>query len=237
MNTILSAKNISKNFLKNGTSFCVLKKIDLDLQFGEVVCLLGPSGSGKTTLLQILSGMEKPDAGEIHSEIKCPGPQFGYMTQADCLLPWRTIRDNIALGMQLTGQCDYTKVDELLIQVDLREFASQYPSQISGGMIQRALLARTLATNPKILLLDEPMSNLDVVARRQMANILKNYVREKRASALVVTHSVEEAAFLADRIILFTRSPAILHKELRGDLTLDTIMHSLMSALGERVMP
>ena len=104
-------------------------------------------------------------------------------------------------------------------------------------MIQRALLARTLATNPKILLLDEPMSNLDVVARRQMANILKNYVREKRASALVVTHSVEEAAFLADRIILFTRSPAILHKELRGDLTLDTIMHSLMSALGERVMP
>ena len=233
MKAILSAQNISKHFPKNRENFCVLKNIDIDLRPGEIVCLLGPSGSGKTTLLQILSGMEKADKGTIHSEIECPGPRLGYMTQTDRLLPWRTIRDNIALGLELTGQRDFARADALLIQVGLEGFAAHYPSQISGGMNQRALLARTLATDPEILLLDEPMSNLDIVARRQMAGILKNHVKEKKAAALVVTHSVEEAAFLADRVILITHSPAILHQELRGYLTLDAIMRSLMNALAE----
>ncbi len=227
---LLSVENISKSFPHaDATLFRVLQDVSFQLQAGEIVCLLGPSGSGKTTLLQILAGMETPDSGSVKTRIKCPGPRLGYMTQADQLLSWRTIEDNISLGAELLG--NHAGNNALLTQVGLDGFGSHYPAQISGGMNQRALLARTLATRPELLLLDEPMSNLDVLARRQMAGILKEYVRNTQAAALVVTHSVEEAAFLADRVILITRSPATIYQEISGNFTLDNIMQALLGTL------
>lgn len=231
MKTLLTAQNVSKSFRQaSGGRLQVLKDISLLLHAGEVVCLLGPSGSGKTTLLQILAGLDRQSTGAVQSDIKRPGPKLGYLTQADRLLPWRTVYDNVALGPELLGQ-PLDNVLPLLEAVGLKDFTSSYPEQISGGMSQRALLARMLATNPTLLLLDEPMSNLDILARRQMAKILRGYVKKTKASALVVTHSVEEAVFLADRIILITRSPATLYKEISGSFTLDTVMSALVKAL------
>jgi ABC-type nitrate/sulfonate/bicarbonate transport system ATPase subunit len=229
--TLLSTHNLAKNF----DSLNVIRDISLDLKAGEIVCLLGASGSGKTTLLEILAGLQKPDSGTISSHINRPGPQLGYMTQNDPLIPWLSARDNVALGPELLGRDKAAArniADILLQQVGLVAFADTKPAALSGGMQQRVLLARTLATAPKLLLLDEPMSKLDVLARREMAEIVKNYVHEQQAAALVVTHSVEEACTLSDRILLITRSPAVIHAEIvAGHESMDKVMAALMQTL------
>ncbi len=246
MTPLLQAKNISKQFrLSDGKTLSVVDTIDLALQGGEIVCLLGASGSGKTTLMRILSGVETADHGSVQSDIACPGAQFGYLSQSDRLLPWRTIADNVTLGLELLGRGKSAARQEALSalrQVGMEAFADSYPSQLSGGMQQRILLARTLVLKPRLLLMDEPMSSLDVLARRELASLVKDYTRQQQAATLVVTHSVEEACFLADRILLVTRSPAKLYKEIRisddknnglfrGE-AMDTVMHELWSALG-----
>jgi len=219
MNPLLKAQNISKAFTQtSGQIYPVISEINLDLTAGEIVCLLGASGSGKTTLLRILAGIDNDYQGQIQSEIKRPGPEIGYLSQNAPLLPWRSVIANIALGPELLGmpkqRSDETAL-AVLEQVGLSGYADHRPSELSGGMQQRVLLARTLALKPSLLLLDEPMSNLDVLARRELSKLIKNYIRDHQAAALVVTHSVEEACFLADRIYLVTRSPARLFKEIR----------------------
>jgi ABC-type nitrate/sulfonate/bicarbonate transport system ATPase subunit len=246
MPVLLQAQNIHKTF-KNaeGKIVPVLDGISLDLHVGEIVCLLGASGSGKTTLLRILAGLEQADAGEIHSDISRPGKEFGYLTQGDRLLPWRTTLANVALGLELLGQdkaTAYPAALEALKQVGLEAFADSRILQLSGGMQQRALLARTLALRPRLLMLDEPMSNLDVLARRELAGVFRDYVRQNVATALVVTHSIEEAIFLADRILFVTRAPARLFREIRitdreekdavpRNEALNVLMENLWSAL------
>ena len=246
MTALLEAKNITKQYpLAGGKFLAVVENIDLTLEAGKVVCLLGASGSGKTTLLRILSGLEIPDLGSIQSDIARPGPQFGYLSQSDRLLPWRTVLGNTMLGLELLGQSKGTSEEAALIalgQVGMKAFINHFPDQLSGGMQQRALLARTLALKPRLLLMDEPMSSLDVLARRELATLIKDYTRNNQSSTLVVTHSVEEACFLADRIYLVTKSPARLHKEilisdkegegLLRSKAMDTVMRELLAALG-----
>jgi len=244
MTVLLRAHNIGKSFRQpDGASFAVLENISLTLNAGEVVCLLGASGSGKTTFLRVLSGEEKPDKGEIQSDVARPGAQFGYLSQGDRLLPWRKILDNVALGRELLNQSKATARSaayETLRSVGMDSFVTSMPSQLSGGMQQRVLLARMLALKPRLLLLDEPTSSLDVLARRELATLIKNYTREQQAATLVVTHSVEEACFIADRICIVTRSPARVFKEIRiaddgaelpREDALNTVMHDLWLAL------
>ena len=240
MTVLLRAQDIGKSFRQpGGGDFTVLQNINLTLNAGEIVCLLGASGSGKTTFLRVLSGEEQPDKGEIQSDVLRPGNQFGYLSQSDRLLPWRKIIDNVALGLELAGQDKITArqaASEALRAVGMENFANSMPSQLSGGMQQRVLLARMLAMKPRLLMLDEPTSSLDVLARRELATLIKNYTREQQAATLVVTHSVEEACFIADRICIVTRSPAHVFKEItindnaRED-ALKTVMHDLWSAL------
>lgn len=248
MSPLLQVCTLSKSFKQpDGQMLPVLDGIDFDLLAGEVVCLLGASGSGKTTLLKMLSGLDADYQGSISSAFERPGRCIGYLSQNEHLLPWRDATDNVALGLELIG---HNKSDArlnavaALNDVGLGAFAKHYPSQLSGGMKQRVLLARTLALTPTLLLLDEPMSNLDILARRELSLLIRKYTGQQKAATLVVTHSVEEACVLADRILIVSRRPGRLFKELRlidgstsqagalvRDKAMDVVMENLCHAL------
>jgi ABC-type nitrate/sulfonate/bicarbonate transport system ATPase subunit len=251
MTVLLHAQHIRRSFTQpDGTAAAILGGIDLDLIGGQVTCLLGASGCGKTTLLRILAGFDSEYDGSIDTHIRRPGPDLGYLSQNDRLLPWRTAAANVRLGLELTGRptkAAHQEALKALTQVGLTEaFADHRPAQLSGGMQQRVLLARMLALQPKLLLLDEPMSSLDLPARRDLAQIIRHYTSAHNAATLVVTHSVEEACFLADRILLVSRSPALIGKEIiltdttpaspaeleRGQ-ALDSVMRHLLHVLGQ----
>jgi NitT/TauT family transport system ATP-binding protein len=246
---LLQASHLAKRFPQPGNGYLqVVGDISLTLHPGEIVCLLGASGCGKTTLLRILAGLDSADSGEIASDIRRPGGHLGYMSQNDRLLPWRSVRGNVSIALELLGQDKKSARIAALASlklVGLENFSTNYPSQLSGGMIQRVLLARALVLQPRLLLMDEPMSNLDVLARRDLSLLIKNYIHGNYRSALVVTHSVEEACFLADRILLVSPAPATILKEIRiadngggmnGILSrseaLNIVMKELWTALG-----
>jgi NitT/TauT family transport system ATP-binding protein len=193
----------------------VLEGIDFEVASGEIVALLGASGSGKTTLLNILAGLLAPDKGEVVASLRRPGPEIAYLSQDDSLLPWRSVLDNVALGLDLLGLPRHEARD-WLERVGLPHCAGLYPRQLSGGMQQRVLLARTLALPARLLLLDEPSASLDLRARRDMGKILRDHIARTKAAALVVTHSVEEAVFLADRIVMLSSGPARVYRQFKG---------------------
>ena len=249
MTPLLQASHLEKQFLQANDEYLkVVKDINLTLAPGEIVCLLGASGSGKTTLLRILAGLDDAFGGSVRSDVQRPGAQLGYLSQNDGLLPWRSVLGNVALSLELLGKdvaSSRQAALEVLQQVGMGRFVNSYPSQLSGGMAQRVLLARTLVLRPRLFLLDEPMSNLDVLARQELSTLIKKYVHDNQSAALVVTHSVEEACFLADRVLLLTRSPAMLFKEIRiaddghkvsgalsRDEALTPLMNDLLAALG-----
>jgi NitT/TauT family transport system ATP-binding protein len=182
----------------------VLRPLDLTIAPGEFVGIVGPSGSGKTTLLSILSGHLTPSAGTITRS-----GRTRTVYQSDGLFPWRTVRDNIALGARSRAE-----VDELLTLVGLTEFASAYPHQLSGGMRQRVELARALAGESDLLLLDEPFSALDYLTRLKMRAELARLLAERPRTVLLVTHDIEEAAQLADRVLVLSERPATVRKTL-----------------------
>jgi len=210
--TILSIENLSKSFSnEDGNSLAVLDGLTLSLSRGKITTILGASGCGKTTLLKLLAGLESPDGGSIHSELTRPGRDIGYLQQSERLLPWRSVLENVALGLELIGEDKeqaLIKSRALLEKVGMLDFSSVYPSQLSGGMTQRVLLARTLITEPSLLLLDEPLGQLDLVARKELASTIRNYVHEHAAAALLVTHSVEEAVFISDVVFTLSRRPS-----------------------------
>jgi ABC-type nitrate/sulfonate/bicarbonate transport system ATPase subunit len=188
-----------------------LDGISLSLQAGRITSVLGASGCGKTTLLRALAGIESVDGGEILSDIARPGPAVGFLQQGERLLPWRTVLQNACLGMELLGQPREVALQEArqaLTKVGLGAFEQCYPSQISGGMAQRLLVARTLLTKPQLLLLDEPLGQLDLIARKELAGLIREYVCSSGCVALLVTHSVEEAVFISDEVITLSRGPA-----------------------------
>ncbi len=191
----------------------VLRGIDLQVAPGEFIALVGPSGCGKTTFLRIVAGLEPSSAGEVFLDgraVRAPGGDRGFVFQNDSLLPWRTVLANAIIGREVAGQVDAAArahTLDLLKLVGLEGFEGYYPRQLSGGMRQRVNLARALAIDPEVLLMDEPFSALDAQTREIMQTELMRIWEQGRKTVLFVTHQIDEAVFLADRVLVFARRP------------------------------
>lgn len=198
---------------RGGDRLIALDGLDLTVGAGEVVALIGPNGSGKSTLLRVVAGLLTPELGTVMLDgqpVTGPSPRVGLVFQEPRLLPWRTTAANIAYPLELAGMARsdrQARVEALLDTVGLRAAATQVPSQLSGGMRQRAALARTLALNPSVLLLDEPFSALDELTRERLNLELLVLHARTPTTILVVTHSVQEAIFLADRVVVLSERP------------------------------
>ena len=199
----VSLRNLSKSFTRKGKELSVIKDVNLDIKSGEIVALLGPSGCGKSTLLRLIAGLEQPTSGEVTiDERKIVGldDRCSIVFQEPRLLPWRTIVENVELGLR--GRKDNGKALQLLAEVGLGEFAACLPRQVSGGMAQRAALSRALISEPQVLLLDEPLAALDALTRLQMQDLLSQLVVTTGVTIVLVTHDIDEALYLADRIVV-----------------------------------
>ncbi|WP_027578804.1 ABC transporter ATP-binding protein [Bradyrhizobium sp. Ai1a-2] len=210
----LVVEHVSKGYEVNGEIVPVIGDLSLTLREGEIVSIVGPSGCGKTTLLNTLCGLLSPDSGRIrwHGREVTGQPQnVGYMLQKDLLLPWRTALDNAMLGLEIRGVAAAAEAEDrsraMLDQLGLHGFADHYPSTLSGGMRQRVALARTLVHEPDVLLLDEPFAALDFQSKLLIENDTASLVRQGRRSLLLITHDIEEAVSLADRVIVLSKRP------------------------------
>jgi NitT/TauT family transport system ATP-binding protein len=210
----LAIKGLSKWF----GELEALRSFDLDIESGAFVSVVGPSGCGKTTFLRIVAGLEAATSGEILLDgrgVSGPGRDRGFVFQADNLLPWRTVIANAMIGPELAGrggQEERRRTLDLLKLVGLEGFDTYYPRQLSGGMRQRVNLARALAIDPQILLMDEPFSALDAQTREIMQTELMRIWEEGRKTVLFVTHQIDEAVFLSDRVLVFGRRPGRLRE-------------------------
>ena len=218
----LRVEAVSHRFELDGAPLPVLERISLDVAPGEFVALLGPSGCGKSTLLRLVAGLEPASEGALlfdGVEIDRPDPSRVVVFQDPTLFPWRTVEQNVLLGLQARGiaRTERHRVDEALDLVGLSEFASAYPHQLSGGMAQRAALARALVNEPRLLILDEPLGKLDSLTRLAMQTELTRLWQGAGFTALLVTHDVEEALVLADRVIVLSHRPARILSEIRVD--------------------
>lgn len=208
----IKISGLRKRYDQSG-GISVLENIDIDVQPGEFICVLGESGCGKSTLLQILGGFEKADLGSVSIDgypVTGPSSWTGMVFQEPALLPWLSVEKNITLGLEIRKIATYKKLDvERLIQLmGLKDFERYYPAQLSGGMAQRVSIARVLVGDPKVILFDEPFSSLDVFTRMRLQTELLNIWQRERFTAVFVTHDIDEAICLADRIVLLTPRPA-----------------------------
>jgi NitT/TauT family transport system ATP-binding protein len=204
---------VSKRFSTRNGVVHALDDFTLEIAEGEFVAVLGPSGCGKSTALRIAAGLEKADSGTVTVAGSTPqqlidGGGLGVAFQDNALLPWLTVRGNVELPYKLAGSpIDAARVTELIALVGLSEFTTSKPAQLSGGMRQRVSIARSLVLSPRVLLLDEPFGALDAVTRHRLNVELARILDAEKATTLLVTHSVEEAVFLADRVIVMTGRP------------------------------
>jgi NitT/TauT family transport system ATP-binding protein len=210
----LHIDHLSKWFAKEtGEQIDTLVDISFDVREGEFICILGPSGCGKTTLLRIIAGLEKPSGGSIRidgKDLMDTSPKLGMIFQDYSLYPWRTVCDNIGFGLEMQGVAREKRqetVKNYLSLTGLTEFGSSYPYELSGGMRQRVAVVRSLAVDPLVLLMDEPFGALDAQTRNKLQNDLLDIWEKTKKTILFVTHSVDEAVFLADRIVVLTARP------------------------------
>lgn len=225
----LVVDRVSKSYDVDGKIVPVIGDLSLSLDRGEIVSIVGPSGCGKTTLLNTLCGLIAPDAGRIRwygRELAGQPQNVGYMLQKDLLLPWRTALGNVMLGLEIRGVAASEAHDRscaMLDRLGLHGFADHYPSTLSGGMRQRVALARTLVNEPSVLLFDEPFASLDFQNKLLIEGDTAKLVREGGRSLLLITHDIEEAVSLADRVIVLSKRPtrvkAVYDIELGGDRT------------------
>lgn len=215
-------QNVTKIFRsqEKNTSVVALEDINFDVEDGSFVSILGPSGCGKTTLLRIIAGLEKQTSGTILINdvlTDKPGPKRGMVFQEYSLFPWKNVLDNVSFGLKMQGMTKteaYEKAEKYLKIVGLEEFKNNYPNELSGGMKQRVAIARALANEPDILLMDEPFGALDAQTRNNLQNELLNIWREQKLTIMFVTHSVDEAVYLSDKIIVLSARPGRIQKEI-----------------------
>lgn len=218
----LEFREVSHHFELNGAPLPVLQRISLAIAPGEFVALLGPSGCGKSTLLRLAAGLDQPTGGQVLGDgqpIGKPDPERVLVFQDPTLFPWRNVRGNVSIGLEARGQLDKSaeRIDQALRLVRLDGFASVFPHQLSGGMAQRAALARALINDPRLLLLDEPLGRLDSLTRLAMQGELVSLWQRAGYTVLLVTHDVEEALLLAERVIVLSERPARIKAEIRVD--------------------
>jgi NitT/TauT family transport system ATP-binding protein/sulfonate transport system ATP-binding protein len=210
---ILAIKGVSKRFSIAGQTVEALREVDLTIGKGEFVCLIGASGCGKSTLLRIIAGFETASSGAAEmygAPINGPGPERGMVFQDFALFPWLTVKQNIGFGPKQSG-LPSEKLDEIAARytemVGLSKFAGYYPSQLSGGMKQRVAIARVLANDCEVLLMDEPFGALDALTREKLQQELLEIWERTKVTVIFVTHSVEEAVLLSDRVVVMTAGP------------------------------
>jgi NitT/TauT family transport system ATP-binding protein len=214
----LKLEHIHHTYFTNTSATTALSDISLEVEEGEFISFLGPSGCGKTTLLSIIAGLFQPTEGTILLEnqtVDKSERKIGYMLQQDYLFPWKTIEENILLGLKIAGIEDITKKEyafSLLDQMGLKGYEKQYPKQLSGGMRQRVALVRTLVTEPKLLMLDEPFSALDYQTKLRLEDLVSETLKSFGKTAILVTHDIGEAIAMSDRIYLFSARPGQIHK-------------------------
>jgi NitT/TauT family transport system ATP-binding protein len=219
--TIVEAKEIGKTY-DGGVE--ALKEVSLALPRGKLSTLLGPSGCGKTTLLKIIAGLIPPSCGDVlvkGKKVNGPGPERAFVFQDFALLPWANVLRNVAFGLELRGLPKEERHEiarKHIAEVGLKSFESSYPHQLSGGMRQRVGLARALAVDADIILMDEPFSSVDEQTRRKFQEELLELLRHKKKTVIFVTHSIEEAAYLSDQIVLLSPRPGRLSKLIHPDI-------------------
>ena len=212
------ASRVSKSYLKG--SVTALDDVSFDVHANQVTAMIGPSGCGKTTMLRLMAGLEYPSRGDVTmlgQPILGPGPERGMVFQAYTSFPWLTTRANIEYGLKLQGLPRAERrerADHFLELVHLEGFAGSYPAELSGGMKQRVSIARTLAQNPALLLLDEPFGALDAQVTWEMEEMIIEIIERENKTVVVVTHDIQEAIYLADRIIFYTRQPGRIKADL-----------------------
>ena len=228
---MIEIRNISKTFWKRDvkgkqppTEVCALQDVSLTVSTNEFLTIIGPSGCGKTTLLKIVGGLVPQDSGEVSikgEQVSGPGPDRSMVFQRFALLPWASVLDNVAFGLELRGVPEERRnqlAAEQLTTMGLEEFESHYPHELSGGMQQRVGLARALAVDPDILLMDEPFGSLDAQTRRLLQDDLLQLWQRKQKTVVFVTHSMDEAVYLSDRVVLMSPRPGRVQEVLNVDL-------------------
>ena len=212
---MLTVNHISHTYFSQEVATEALRDIHFSVAHGEFVSILGASGCGKSTLLSIMAGLLEPTVGDIAVEGNSQSTSIGYMLQQDYLFPWKTIEENVMLGLKLLKHEEAQAkqmAQQLLDAVGLPNVEKKYPRQLSGGMRQRVALARTLAVNPKILLLDEPFSALDYKSKLKLEVLVCAMLKSYEKTAILVTHDIGEAIAMSDRIILMSAKPGTIHK-------------------------
>jgi len=247
MKAALEFQSIAQSFTTHNSNIQVLESVDLTIQEGEFVCLLGPSGCGKSTLLNAAAGFVTPTQGQVRFRdnlITGPSPERGMVFQEYALFPWMSVEDNVAFGLEARGESkDVIKprVADLLAKLRLTEFATRWPRDLSGGMRQRVAIARVLALDPPCLLMDEPFGARDALTRRSLQDELLQLWSELGKTVLFVTHSIEEAILLADRIVVMTHRPGKIKKDCHVTLPRprdpsDPAFNALKQEMGQLVM-
>jgi NitT/TauT family transport system ATP-binding protein len=224
MSTHIVISGVSKVFQTADRELVALNDINLEIPRGQFTCLLGPSGCGKSTLLNAIAGFSPPTSGAITADGKPvtePGPDRGMVFQEYALFPWMTVEDNIGFGLQIkgVGKLEISqRVDALLAMLSLSDFRQRFPKDLSGGMRQRVAIARVLALDSPIMLMDEPFGALDALTRRNLQDELLRIWAELKKTIIFVTHSIEEAIYLADRIVVMTYRPGTVKRDIIVEL-------------------
>lgn len=220
----IKIKDVSVTFGQGATAHRAVETTSIDVQAGEFVCILGPSGCGKSTLLNAVAGYTKPTTGSVSvddNEVTAPGPDRGMVFQQYSLLPWKTVYENVAFGPMMSG-ASRTEAGSIantfLGLVGLKKFGDRYPAELSGGMQQRVGIARALANYPSVLLMDEPFGALDAQTRLMMQESLLDIWRKFGTTVVFITHDVDEAVFLADRVLIMSAAPGRIIEDVRVKL-------------------
>lgn len=217
---LINFNHIYKSYFNEISETKVLDDISFQINNNEIVALLGPSGCGKSTILNLINNLIEPTKGEIIRNAK-----LGYMFQKDCLMPWRNIYKNVTIGLEISKDKSLESVNyarELMKKYQIQEFSSFYPNELSGGLRQRVSLIRTLVLKPDLLLLDEPFSKLDFQTRLMVQDDVFSIINQEKISALMVTHDIEEAIALSNRIIILSNRPTHIKKEIILDFDKET---------------